>query len=73
MIERKKERRGPLRLVASRRFFILLHPEGPPRMSEDGEDFDTQPKNYFGFSLSATKEGGSAARLTIGVRPEKTP
>ena len=63
----------PMRLVATRRFFILLLPDGPPRISEDGKDFDTQPKNYFGFGLSATKEGGSAARLTIGVRPAKAP
>lgn len=59
----------PMRLVASRRFFVLLRPEGAPRISEDGEDFDTQPKSSFGFSLSATKGGGSKARLVIGLRP----
>jgi hypothetical protein len=51
-------------LVAQRRFYLLLLPDGPPRISLDGVDFETQPKNSFKFGFAVTR---SKAEVVVGV------
>lgn len=59
-------------VTASRRFYVLLDKRHNLRVSLDGQDFDTQPKNSFRFGFSVTP---SEAKLDIGLglRPEPKP
>jgi hypothetical protein len=59
-------------LVAKRRFFLLLLPDGPPKISQDGVDFEAQPKNSFKFGFAVTRSKAELV-LGIGIRREALP
>ena len=62
-----------LMLVVKRDFYLLIDPAGPPRVSEDGVDFETKAKNYFFFGFNVPKTGDAKMVLRLGVRPESPP
>jgi len=59
-------------LVVERDFYLLLDGDGPPRLSEDGVDFESKAKNYFLFGFNVPKEGEAGMVLQIGIRPERS-
>ena len=62
-----------LMLVVKRDFYLLIDPDGPPRVSEDGIDFESKAKNYFLFGFKVPKSGDAKMVLRLGVRPASPP
>jgi hypothetical protein len=56
-------------LVVKRDFYALIDPGGPPRVSENGVDFESKPKNYFFYGFNVPKAGDASMVLRIGLRP----
>jgi hypothetical protein len=57
-------------VVATRRFFLLLLPDGHARTSLDGVHFDEKGEKYFRFGFAVDKES-AVVDLGIGLRPPK--
>jgi hypothetical protein len=60
-------------LVASRRFYLLLLPDGPPRVSVDGVDFEKVHKNTFRFGFMVDKDKGALTDIAVGIWREPPP
>jgi hypothetical protein len=60
-------------LIASQRFYLLLLPDGPPRVSLDGVDFEKVHKNAFRFGFYADKDRGAGTDVAIGIWREAPP
>jgi hypothetical protein len=54
-------------LVASRRFYLLLLADGPPRVSIDGVDFEKVHKNSFRFGFMVDKDKGALTDIAVGI------
>jgi hypothetical protein len=61
---------GPLKLVAKRDFYVLFRNDGPPLLSEDGQQFEDRPQNTFRFGLRVVKNEPTKVELYLGIRPE---
>ena len=68
-------RRGPSRvdLEVTRPFFMLIRPDGPPKVSLDGKDFDENHRGYFRAGIGADKDADVHATLTLGFLPKARP
>lgn len=64
---------GPLKLVAKRDFYVLFRDDGPPLLSEDGQQFEERAKNTFRFGLRVVKDEPTKVELYLGIRPEPQP
>ncbi|HVZ31486.1 MAG TPA: hypothetical protein VG963_03625 [Polyangiaceae bacterium] len=64
---------GPLKLVAKRDFYVLFRDDGPPLLSEDGQQFEVRPQNTFRFGLRVVKHEPAQVELYLGIRPEPQP
>lgn len=64
---------GPLKLVAKRDFYVLFRADGPPLLSEDGQEFEQRPQNTFRFGLRVVKHEPTKVELYLGIRPEPQP
>jgi hypothetical protein len=65
--------RGPSKLVAKRDFYVLFRDDGPPLLSEDGQQFEQHPQNTFRFGLRVVKHEPTQVELYLGIRPEPQP
>ena len=61
-----------LTLVARRDFYLLLHEDGGPLLSEDGVDFESKGDNYFFFGFDVQRDQPTRMRVRLGVRPQRT-
>jgi hypothetical protein len=64
---------GPLKLVAKRDFYVLFRDDGPPLLSEDGQQFEERRQNTFRFGLRVVKHEPTKVELYLGIRPESQP
>jgi hypothetical protein len=59
-----------LDLLVRREFFLLLRPDGPPLLSEDGLEFEERPKNSFMLGFDVRDGKPTTLHLGLAVRPE---
>ena len=52
-------------------FFLLLRADGPPLLSEDGIEFEEQPKNTFMLGFDVHPNQPAAINLRLGVRSDQ--
>ena len=64
---------GDFTLVAKRDFYVLFRTDGPPLLSEDGVEFEDQPRGTFMIGLRVLKDQPATVQLRVGVRPEGAP
>jgi hypothetical protein len=64
---------GPLKLVAKRDFYVLFRGDGPPLISEDGQEFEERVQNTFRFGLRVVQNEPATVELFLGIRPDPAP
>lgn len=57
-----------MKLRVKSAFFLLLRADGPPLLSEDGVEFEEQPKNSFMLGFDVQRGQPAALNLRLGVR-----
>lgn len=57
-----------MKLRVKSAFFLLLRADGPPLLSEDGIEFEEQPKNSFMLGFDIRQGQPAALNLRLGVR-----
>lgn len=57
-----------MKLRVKSAFFLLLRADGPPLLSEDGIEFEEQPKNSFMLGFAVERDKPAALHLRLGVR-----
>lgn len=57
-----------MKLRVKSAFFLLLRADGPPLLSEDGVEFEEQPKNSFMLGFEVVQGKAPAINLRLGVR-----
>lgn len=57
-----------MKLRVKSAFFLLLRADGPPLLSEDGIEFEEQPKNTFMLGFDVKQDQPAALNLRLGVR-----
>ena len=57
-----------MKLRVKTAFFLLLRADGPPLLSEDGVEFEEQPKNSFMLGFEVQRDKPPALNLRLGVR-----
>lgn len=61
---------APWKLVAKRDFYVLFLTDAPPRLSEDGVDFETHDRGSFQLGLRVRRGKPADIQIHLAVRPE---
>lgn len=61
------------KLVAKRDFYVLFLTDGPPRLSEDGINFETHDQNSFQLGLRLRRGQPADIQMHVAVHPESAP
>jgi hypothetical protein len=64
------EPRERVELRATQRFYLLIRSDGMPRISLDGENFDSAPQNAFRFGIAALKDNEPKVEVELHIRPK---
>ena len=64
---------GSWKLVAKRDFYVLFLTDGPPRLSEDGIDFEKRDQGSFLLGLRLQRGKPAAVQIRLALHPEPAP